>query len=118
MINGITKEFGEVIFDGARVPAANMIGEPGEGWPLAMTVVSHEREPGELGYVARYRKIVKDLTGAGAARARRGTAPSRSRDLGVGHRRGRDAARCTSAAGCPTGSTASPTDRRARSTSC
>jgi alkylation response protein AidB-like acyl-CoA dehydrogenase len=62
MINGITKEFGEVIFDGARVPAANMIGEPGEGWPLAMTVVSHEREPGELGYVARYRKIVKQLS--------------------------------------------------------
>jgi alkylation response protein AidB-like acyl-CoA dehydrogenase len=62
MINGITKEFGEVLFDGARVPAANMIGEPGEGWPLAMTVVSHEREPGELGYVARYRKIVKELT--------------------------------------------------------
>jgi alkylation response protein AidB-like acyl-CoA dehydrogenase len=63
MINGITKEFGEVLFDGARVPAANMIGEPGEGWPLAMTVVSHEREPGELGYVARYKKLVKELAG-------------------------------------------------------
>ena len=62
MINGVTKEFGEVIFDGARVPAANMIGRPGEGWPLAMTVVSHEREPGELGYVARYSKVVNDLT--------------------------------------------------------
>ena len=62
MINGITKEFGEVIFDEARVPAANMIGEPGEGWALAMTVVSHEREPGELGFVARYRKLVKQLT--------------------------------------------------------
>ena len=62
MINGITKEFGEVVFDAARVPAANMIGAPGEGWPLAMTVVSHEREPGELGYVARYKKLVKDLT--------------------------------------------------------
>ena len=62
MINGITKEFGEVLFDGARVPAANMIGEPGEGWRLAMTVVSHEREPGELGYVARYSKLVKELT--------------------------------------------------------
>jgi alkylation response protein AidB-like acyl-CoA dehydrogenase len=62
MINGITKEFGEVIFDGARVPAANMIGSPGDGWALAMTVVSHEREPGELGYVARYRKLVKELT--------------------------------------------------------
>jgi alkylation response protein AidB-like acyl-CoA dehydrogenase len=62
MINGITKEFGQVTFDGARVPASDMIGEPGEGWRLAMTVVSHEREPGELGYVARYRKLVNDMT--------------------------------------------------------
>jgi alkylation response protein AidB-like acyl-CoA dehydrogenase len=62
MINGVTKEFGEVHFDQARVPAANMIGEPGGGWLLAMTVVSHEREPGELGYVARYSKMVNDLT--------------------------------------------------------
>jgi alkylation response protein AidB-like acyl-CoA dehydrogenase len=61
MINGITKEFGEVVFDAARVDAANMIGRPGEGWRLAMTVVSHEREPGELGYVARYGKLVKEL---------------------------------------------------------
>src|SRR5207237_2111441 len=61
MINGVTKEFGEVIFDGARVPAANMIGDPGEGWSLAMTVVNHERQPGELGYVARYPKLVKEL---------------------------------------------------------
>lgn len=44
MINGITKEFGEVVFAAARVPAADMIGEPGEGWGLAMTVVSHEHE--------------------------------------------------------------------------
>ncbi len=61
MINGITKEFGQVTFDGARVPAANMIGEPGEGWRVAMTIVSHEREPGELGYVARYAKTVRSL---------------------------------------------------------
>ena len=61
MINGITSEFGQVLFDGARVPAANMIGAPGEGWALAMTVVSHEREPSELGYVARYSKSVKEL---------------------------------------------------------
>jgi alkylation response protein AidB-like acyl-CoA dehydrogenase len=26
-----------------------------------MTIVSHEREPGELGYVARYGKLVKEL---------------------------------------------------------
>jgi len=67
MINGVTREFGEVIFDGARVPAANMIGQPGEGWPLAMTVVSHEREPGELGFVSRYRKTVKELVKAAKA---------------------------------------------------
>jgi alkylation response protein AidB-like acyl-CoA dehydrogenase len=64
MINGITREFGEVLFDGARVPASNMIGQPGEGWALAMTVVSHEREPSELGYVARYTKVVNELAGA------------------------------------------------------
>ena len=61
MINGITTEFGQVAFDGARVPAANMIGEPGEGWRLAMTVVSHEREPAELGFASRYLKAVRDL---------------------------------------------------------
>jgi alkylation response protein AidB-like acyl-CoA dehydrogenase len=61
MINGITTEFGQVIFDGARVAAENMIGEPGEGWRIAMTIVSHEREPGEIGYVARYAKTVHEL---------------------------------------------------------
>jgi alkylation response protein AidB-like acyl-CoA dehydrogenase len=64
MINGTTREFGEVHFDGARVPTANMIGRPGEGWALAMTIVSHEREPGELGYVARYGKVVNALAAA------------------------------------------------------
>ncbi|MGH1565281.1 acyl-CoA dehydrogenase family protein [Mumia sp. DW29H23] len=61
MINGITREFGEVTFDGARARAVDMVGEPGEGWPLAMTVVSHEREPGELGFVSRYSKATKEL---------------------------------------------------------
>ena len=61
MINGITREFGEVLFDGARCPAENMIGAPGDGWRLAMTVVSHEREPGELGFVSRYSKLVGSL---------------------------------------------------------
>ena len=80
MINGITREFGEVIFDGARVDAANMIGQPGEGWRLAMTVVSHEREPGELGYVARYGKLVNELADTvGADPAAFG--PEQRRDL-------------------------------------
>lgn len=61
MINGITTEFGQVLFDGARVAAENMIGEPGDGWRLAMTIVSHEREPAELGFASRYMKAVRDL---------------------------------------------------------
>lgn len=80
MINGVTKEFGEVILDGARVSAANMIGEPGDGWSLAMTVVSHEREPGELGYVARFRKQVAQLTKV-AAENPSGYAAEQLRDL-------------------------------------
>jgi alkylation response protein AidB-like acyl-CoA dehydrogenase len=61
MINGITREFGEVSFDGARVAAAHMIGAPGEGWRIAMTVLSHEREPQELGNASRYAKAVDHL---------------------------------------------------------
>jgi len=61
MINGVTTEFGQVHFDGATVPVEQMVGAPGEGWALAMTVVGHEREPAELGYSARYGKLVRDL---------------------------------------------------------
>ena len=80
MINGITREFGEVLFDGARVDAANMVGEPGDGWRLAMTVVSHEREPGELGYVARYGKLVNELVEV-VGRDEAGFGPEPRRDL-------------------------------------
>jgi alkylation response protein AidB-like acyl-CoA dehydrogenase len=61
MISGVTKEFGQVLFDGARVSAENMVGEPGDGWKLAMTVVGHEREPSTLGFSARYGKLVRQL---------------------------------------------------------
>ena len=61
MINGVSTEFGQVEFDGATVPADHMVGAPGEGWKLAMTVVSHEREPSTLGYAARYVKLVAEM---------------------------------------------------------
>ena len=68
-----------------------MIGAPGEGWRLAMTIVSHEREPGELGYVARYAKTVKELEQR--VRADPDGVPRRSaRRRRVGARAGRDAA--------------------------
>lgn len=61
MMNGVTTEFGQVFFDGASVPAGQMVGEPGDGWAIAMTVVGHEREPSTLGYAARYDKLVRQL---------------------------------------------------------
>ncbi|CAO5165308.1 Acyl-CoA dehydrogenase domain protein [Frankia sp. AiPs1] len=61
MINGVAREFGEVTFDAAVVPSSNMIGSPGDGWAVAMTVLAHEREPQELGNASRYRKTVKQL---------------------------------------------------------
>jgi alkylation response protein AidB-like acyl-CoA dehydrogenase len=68
MINGISNEFGQVILDGARVPAENMIGDPGSGWPFAMTVLNHERSPADLGYTARYGRAVRALEDLAASR--------------------------------------------------
>src|SRR5580658_2071554 len=36
--------FCETFFDGVRVPARNMVGEPGDGWKLAKRLLEHERE--------------------------------------------------------------------------
>lgn len=36
-------EFTAVFFDDARIPAGNVIGEPGQGWPLAKVTLANER---------------------------------------------------------------------------
>ena len=91
MISGVTKEFGQVEFDGARVSADNMVGAPGDGWKLAMTVVSHEREPSTLGFSARYGKLVRQLAARTDGPAHRGVV------VGLGADRDAAAARATSA---------------------
>jgi alkylation response protein AidB-like acyl-CoA dehydrogenase len=41
-----TDEFCEVFLDGAFVPDQNVIGQPGQGWPMAMYALSQERSVG------------------------------------------------------------------------
>jgi hypothetical protein len=36
-------DFNEVFFTGARTPAGMVVGAPGEGWQVAMTLLAHER---------------------------------------------------------------------------
>ena len=38
-----TSDFNEVFFDDVRVPAAAMIGKPGQGWQIANASLAHER---------------------------------------------------------------------------
>jgi len=37
------REFAQVIFDNARVPAENLVGEVNQGWNIAKSVLGHER---------------------------------------------------------------------------
>ena len=37
------REFAQVIFDNARVPAANLVGAVNQGWEIAKSVLGHER---------------------------------------------------------------------------
>ena len=42
-------EFNEVFFDGARAAAADIVGQPGEGWAVAMALLAFERGASTLG---------------------------------------------------------------------
>ncbi|ROO85384.1 alkylation response protein AidB-like acyl-CoA dehydrogenase [Actinocorallia herbida] len=53
-----TREFAEVAFDGARVPAGHVLGEPGQGWAIAMRLLGYERGPADIGWVARLGRML------------------------------------------------------------
>jgi alkylation response protein AidB-like acyl-CoA dehydrogenase len=55
-----TSDFNEVFFDEVRVPAANMIGPPGQGWAIANATLAHERS-GVGATVVELRRLWREL---------------------------------------------------------
>ena len=57
-------EFGEVFFEDARVPRDNLVGQIGEGWRIAMTVLAYERGGVSLAYATRFGRDLAALAAA------------------------------------------------------
>jgi alkylation response protein AidB-like acyl-CoA dehydrogenase len=51
-----TSEFNEVFFDGALTAAGNIVGEPGDGWKVAMALLGFERGVSTLGQQIGFRR--------------------------------------------------------------
>jgi len=48
-----SREFAAVFFDDVVVPAENLLGNPGQGWEIAMALLGFERGPADMGWTAR-----------------------------------------------------------------
>ena len=59
-----TSEFNEVFFDGARTHIGNIVGEPGDGWRIAMATLEFERGVAMLGKQVGFRRELRDLVQA------------------------------------------------------
>ena len=54
-------EFFEVFFDAARTPKENIVGEPGDGWKVAMATLSFERGASTLGQQMGFRRELETI---------------------------------------------------------
>ena len=69
-----TAEFSEVFFDGARTDAANIVGEPGDGWKVANGTLAFERGASTLGQNLLFQnELARDHRGREAERRARAT---------------------------------------------
>ncbi|MEV0595529.1 acyl-CoA dehydrogenase family protein [Nonomuraea cavernae] len=55
-----SREFAEVFFDDVSVPAANLVGERGQGWRIAMHMLAYERGPADMGWVGRLGRVLAE----------------------------------------------------------
>jgi len=54
-------EFNEVFFDNARTDASMVVGEPGDGWRVAMGTLTFERGVSTLGQQIQYRRELEGV---------------------------------------------------------
>jgi alkylation response protein AidB-like acyl-CoA dehydrogenase len=62
-----TSEFNEVFFDGARTPASNVVGVPGDGWRVAMATLGFERGVATLGQQIGFERELERVVDAARA---------------------------------------------------
>jgi len=67
-------EFGEVFFEDAHVPRENLVGQIGEGWRIAMTVLAYERGTVSLAAAVKYERDLACLAAACRDLGRTGSA--------------------------------------------
>jgi alkylation response protein AidB-like acyl-CoA dehydrogenase len=65
-----TSEFNEVFFDGARTARANVLGEVGDGWRVALATLAFERGVALLGHQVSFRRELDHLTATARDRGR------------------------------------------------
>lgn len=58
-----TSEFSETFFDGARTGAANVVGEPGDGWKVANGTLAFERGASTLGQNLLFQTELEEILG-------------------------------------------------------
>ena len=70
-------EFCEIFLSGAEVDDSDLVGDPGDGWKIAMTVFGFER--GGLAQAARFERAVAELAALARERGVGGDAQTRQR---------------------------------------
>ena len=70
-------EFGEIFLSGAQVDDRDLVGGPGDGWKIAMTVFGFER--GGLAQAARFERAVAELASLARDRGAGGDATTRQK---------------------------------------
>ena len=61
MANG-DEEFAEVFFDDVVVPQENLLGELNGGWKVTQATLAYERGAADLGYLAKYERLLAELS--------------------------------------------------------